>query len=130
MKRYVILSAALAAGVMLWASMAFAEDDNGQNQSGGVAIQPGMEAKKVTNDVTVLVPKGGKVFKTNQGTYVLESPEEYAARKFEGVYKRLDALEEENRSLKKELARIRARIDEPKKTVAVSRENEPAENEE
>lgn len=82
-------------------------DDHRQDES---AVPPGMEAKRVHNDVTVLMPQGGKMYERNKSTFVEESSDEYAARKFLGVEDRLDKLEEENADLAKEIKYLKIKI--------------------
>lgn len=73
--------------------------NNGDQQS----EESGIEARKVSENITVLMPKGGRVHKTNDLTYIQESTDEYAARNFASVENRLDKLEKDNRELRGEV---------------------------
>lgn len=70
----------------------------------------GLEAKKVNNDVTVLMPKGGKMYKRNETTYVEESSDSYSAREFVTVKNRLNNLEKDNRELREEINDIKSKL--------------------
>ena len=69
-------------------------------------IPPGMEIIR-SGDVSVVVPKGSQLRKTND-LFVIESAEEYAARKFEVVEQRLDQLEKDQAEMKKELQDLKS----------------------
>ena len=69
-------------------------------------IPPGMEIVR-SGDVSVVVPKGSQLRKMND-MFIIESPEEYAARKFEVVEHRLDQLEKDLAEMKKELKQQRS----------------------
>jgi hypothetical protein len=79
-------------------------------QDDGTATPPGMERRKVNNDVTLLVPKGGKFYRRNQTTYVEEGPEEYASRKFLDMDSRLKTLEATNRELLEEIRYLESKL--------------------
>ena len=70
----------------------------------------GMEARKVNGGVTVLMPKGGRMQRTNEITYVQESTDEYAARNFASVESRLDKLEKENRELQEDVKNMKSKL--------------------
>ena len=86
----------------------FAQYTNGQGDESGAPT--GMVVKKVNKDVTVLMPKGGRMHKTNETTYVEESADEYAARNFASVENRLNRLEKENRDLKQEVDDMKSKL--------------------
>jgi len=71
-----------------------------------IQIPPGMEVVK-QGDVNVVVPKGSQLRKIND-LFLIESAEEYAARKFEVVERRLAQLEKDQAEMKKELERRQA----------------------
>ena len=77
----------------------------------------GMEAKKVNNDVTILMPKDAKMYKRNKSTYVEESSDSYAARNFATVENRLNNLEKEDRELREEISDIRSRLNTAEKNA-------------
>ena len=94
----------LAAILISLSFYAHAQDETqGAGSTPDVDIPVGMEAKKINSDVTVLMPKGAKMHRRNETTFILESAEEYSARKFVEVDARLRALEEENTTVKKEI---------------------------
>ena len=70
----------------------------------------GMVERKVNNGVTVLMPKGGRMHKTNATTYVEESSDEYAARNFASIESRLNKLEKENREFREEINNIKSKL--------------------
>lgn len=90
---------------------AFAQNTNGQQQSDQPDASSGMEARKVNNTVTVLVPKGAKMHRTNETTYVEESSDEYAARNFTSVEGRLNKLERENKEFREDIKKIKLKLD-------------------
>ncbi|MDD5422620.1 MAG: hypothetical protein WC592_05665 [Candidatus Omnitrophota bacterium] len=91
----------------------FAENDmQGNGSTPDVSIPPGMEARKVNNDVTILMPKGAKMHQRNATTFILESAEEFSSRKFVEVDRRLQKLEAENVELKKEIDELKTRVNE------------------
>ncbi len=75
------------------------------------SVPPGMEARKVNNDLTVLVPKGAKMYETNKSTFTEESSDEYSSRKFLGIDNRLNKLEEENKKLREDVEQLKSRIE-------------------
>ncbi len=97
-----LLSASIFCAGLLFAETD--QDNNGYNITAG----SGMEEKKVNNDVTILMPRGSKMRKRNDTTQIMEGVDEYSARKFVDVDKRLDNLEKENRELREEISDIRS----------------------
>jgi len=98
-----------AAAILLASTFVFAQD-NGNQQDDITGVPAGMEARKVSGGVTVLMPKGGKMYKRNQTTYIEESSDQYSARNFSDVYKRLTRLEEENRTLFEEIRYLKSKM--------------------
>lgn len=82
----------LLAVIFTLLSPAFCEEEQ---KSGDVGIPPGMEVRKIS-DVNVLVPRGAILHKVDD-VIVLESAEEYSARRFMEVGERLDRIEEQLR---------------------------------
>lgn len=81
-----------------------ADSSSGDN----VLIPPGMEIIK-EGDVNVVVPKGGQL--RQQGSVMLiETADEYSARKFEDTDARFKALEKELAAQKKEVAGLRRMV--------------------
>lgn len=73
-----------------------------------IQIPPGMEIIK-SGDINLVVPKGSQMHKVNDLT-LMESPEEYAARKFEVVERRLDEIEKTQKEIKEELKRMQGGV--------------------
>jgi len=73
-----------------------------------IRIPPGMELLK-SGDINIVVPKGARLHKVNDLT-LIESAEEYAARKFEIAEARLDRLEDELAGMRKELKELHREI--------------------
>ena len=71
-----------------------------------IEIYPGMEIQKV-GDANILVPKGAVLHKQGDTPVILmESPDEYAAREFIKVDKRLAELEKKQAALLEEVTRL------------------------
>ena len=73
---------------------------------GSVNIPEGMTTIKI-GDSYVVLPKGG-IVRQKGNMYFIESPDEYAARKFKKVEKRIGHIESELRLLKKEIRNKKA----------------------
>ena len=95
---------------------AFAQYANDQ-QGDESDASSGMETRKVSDGVSVLMPKGGRMHRTNELTYVQESTDEYAARNFASVENRLNKLEKENRDLREEINNIKSQLSVTKKSA-------------
>ena len=99
----------ITAVILFNSALAFAQSDDSlrdHNQS----PPAGMELRKVNNDVSVLAPVGTKFYKTNDTVYVQEGEDEYAARNFTDVNKRLKKLEEENKELVEEIKYLQSKL--------------------
>ena len=81
-----------------------------QNNNDNQGEDSGIEARTVSQGVTVLVPKGGRMYKTNELTSIQESTDEYAARNFASVENRLNKLEKENMEFREEIKNIKAKL--------------------
>jgi hypothetical protein len=95
--------------IFFGSTLAFAQYNDNQ-QGNDQASPPGMETKKVGNEVSVLMPTGTKMHQLNKSTYVQESADEYAARQFLGIENRLNKLEQENRALVEEVRYLRSKL--------------------
>ena len=103
----------LAAVFIFYSAPAFAQYTNDQQndqQKEDTSIPPGMEVRKVNNDVSILIPKGGKMYNRNATTYVAERPDEFTARKLIDVDNRITKLEEEDRALVDEIRYLKSRL--------------------
>ena len=80
-----------------------------QNNNDNQGEDSGIEARAVSQGVTVLVPKGARTYKTNELTSIQESADQYAARNFASVENRLDRLEKENREFREEIKNIESK---------------------
>ena len=96
--------------ILAFISMPLFAQYTNDKQGDGSDAPSGMVAKKVNNDVTVLMPKGGRMHKTNATTYVEESSDEYAARNFASIESRLNKLEKENREFREEINNIKSKL--------------------
>ena len=105
-KNYVLYFTAV---ILFNSAFAFAQYTDDQKQSGQGAPS-GMDVRKVNNDVSVLVPKGGQMHQTNNTTFTLESSDEYAARNFASLDTRVKKLEEENRALIEEIKYLESKL--------------------
>ncbi len=107
MKKNYILYLAVAAlfnPALLYAQYT---DDHRPDEPGA---PPGMETRKVHNDVTVLMPQDGKMYERNKSTFVEESSDEYSSRRFLGIDNRLKKLEEENAALAEEIKYLKSKL--------------------
>ena len=97
------------------------QDNNTEEQSG-------IETRKVADGVSVQVPQGSRMYKTNAFTSIAEPVDAYAARNFVNMDVRLKKLEQENKVLVEELEYLKAKLiiqennanadkDTPKKTA-------------
>jgi len=94
-------------------TFALAYDNNDQNTaSQGASTNQGLETWEMSPGVTVVAPQGSQMTQVNNGLYVMERYEEYAARKFVGVNERFDKLEKKVDELKKELYFIKKKLHE------------------
>lgn len=73
-----------------------------------VQIPPGMEIIR-SDDVRIVAPKGSQLRKVNN-LFIIESAEEYAARKFNDVEARLAQLAQGQERIEKELAEMKTDI--------------------
>ena len=85
------------------------------SDSGDVIIPPGMETIK-EGDVNVLVPKGGRLRKQNS-VMLIETADEYAARKFEDTDDRFENIEKELKTQKEELETQKKGLEDLKSAV-------------
>lgn len=83
-----------------------------QQNSEDVEIASGLESTQVSPGVRVVMPIGGKTRRMNDNLSVIEDADEYAARNFVAVDKRLEKFEKENEELKKDIKDIREKLDE------------------
>lgn len=72
-------------------------------------IPPWMENVDKTGRSTYLVPKGAKVQKVGP-TYVIETPNEYMARRFYELELRLDKMEQREEELDKKLESLQGQL--------------------
>lgn len=93
---------------IFFAASASAQYTNKENDESGAPT--GMEVRKVNNDVSVLMPKGARMYNRNSTTYVEESADEYAARNVAQMNDRLKKLERENKMLAEEISYLRAQL--------------------
>jgi len=119
----------VTAAFVILASAASAQYTNKDNDE--VGVPAGMEVRKVNDDVSVLVPKGARMYNRNRTTYVEESADEYAARNVAQLKDRLKKLEAENKVLVEEINYLKSQIVIPEKAAAsekTAEENATEEN--
>ncbi len=110
------LAAIFLIAVLFLASDIYAQYTNEDNDDTGAPM--GMEVKKVNNDVSVLIPKGARMYSRNSSTFVEESADEYAARNVTILSNRLKKLEAENRELAEQIKYLRAQLLVPENKAA------------
>ena len=81
-----------------------------QQASEDVEIPSGLESTQVSPGVRVVMPIGGKTRRINDNLSVIEDADEYAARNFVDVNKRLEQFGKENEELKKEIKDIKEKL--------------------
>ena len=94
---------------LLCTGLAFADADRdyvGYDSAPG----PGMEEKKVNNDVTVLMPTGSKMRRRNETTQIMEGVDEYTARKLVDMNKRLDKIEQDIAEIKNAVLYLKSKL--------------------
>ena len=69
-----------------------AEGENSKKGKSSLSYRPGLEVRKI-GALKVLVPEDGRVYTDEHGRSVIESAEEYAARRFKDVEKRFEKVE-------------------------------------
>jgi len=99
--------------------LALAQSDNSQPDT-SIAEQSGIENRRVTNGVSVQVPQGSRMYRTNAITYIAEPVDQYAARNFVNIDIRLKKLEQENKVLIDEIEYLKSKL--------IIRENSADEN--
>lgn len=72
-------------------------------------LRPGMEIKKIGN-VRAVVPEGSQVYEKN-GLFLLEAPEEYAARRFKGMTERLESMDNHLEKLEETVKTLESELD-------------------
>lgn len=112
MRRFAASCAILAAAGLIFAASAQAQGTGRSDDES--EVPPGMERKVINSDVTLLMPKGGKLFKRNETTFVMESADEYASRMIDTLQKRIKALEDAYEEMRKELVNVKAVVEKEK----------------
>jgi hypothetical protein len=114
------LIAAFLAGLI--GVCALAEDNSDEYAiPPNVSVKPGLEIQEVSPGVTVVVPQGARASRVNNNLSVLESSEEYAARKFVDVNERFAGMEKRIDGLEKELGFIKNKMEESEKAEVVKK---------
>lgn len=80
-----------------------AEDGGNYSEADMVNVRPGLESEEVSPGVRVVKPEGAEKRIINNNLSVMESAEEYSARKFVDANKRIDELQKAYDGLKREL---------------------------
>ena len=105
---------------MLFAAQAIAQDENDKDykkgaeyaseistndKSGDIKVPPGMELKKV-GSLNLVVPAGSQMHK-DRSQWIMEGPEDFAARNISEIKARLDGIEKEQEELKKSIEELK-----------------------
>jgi len=107
--RKICSAMAVIAAVALCVFCAYAQEDAAPGASQKKEeIPPGMEAIKISNSTTLIIPKGAKVY-NKEGRVRVENDDHYMARRFEELDKRLATIEKKQDVLDKEIKKINAR---------------------
>lgn len=85
-----------------------AQEHETHEEGEDITIRPGMELKKL-GGINMLVPEDTQVYR-DRGRWIMEGPDEYAARRFKDVETRLQAVESEQEKLRQELERLKGRL--------------------
>ena len=88
-------------------------------EKGEVEIPPGMEMLKIGKNSAAIVPKGTLVHKDG-GQIFVESVQQYAARRFEAMEKRLSEIMATQKTFQKEINLLKASLDKVQKAVLSS----------
>ena len=88
-------------------------------EEGEIEIPPGMEILKIGKNSTVIVPKGTLVHRDG-GQIFIESTQQYVAREFEAMEKRLGEIAATQKTFKKEIKLLKASLDKMQKAVRSS----------
>lgn len=105
-----IIAVFLISSCMFCASISaaqYGDTNESEKKDSDTLLRRGLVAREMGPGVTVVVPQGAEAHRVNENLTVLESADEYAARRFVGVEDRLAKLEKENSGLKKELEHIK-----------------------
>jgi len=89
---------------------AFAQYGDYLNKDDEETAPQGMERKKISGGVYILMPKGGRFHRPNETLYVEESPAEYSSRKFTDMNERLNKLEETNKELVEKVKYLESKL--------------------
>lgn len=107
--------------VMLMLPAAGMAEDNNYNEADTVSLRPGLESEEVSPGVRVVKPEGAEKRVINNSLSVMESAEEYSARKFVDANKRIDELQKAYNGLKKELYFVKKALNELNKKMEAKR---------
>ncbi len=77
-----------------------------KDNPGKVTIPPGMELRKI-GSLNLIVPEGSRIRK-DRSQWIMEGPEDFAARSISEIKKRLDGIEKEQGELKKSIEELKA----------------------
>ena len=77
-----------------------------KDKPGNVVVPPGMELRKI-GSLNLVVPEGSRIRK-DRSQWIMEGPEDFAARSISEIKKRLDDMEKEQKELKKSIEELKA----------------------
>ncbi len=98
-----------------------AEDDGNYDEADMVNVRPGLESEQVSPGVRIVKPEGAEKRVINNNLSVMESAEEYSARKFVDANKRIDELQKAHDELKKEVYFMKKALNNMSKKIEAKR---------
>lgn len=96
------MSVLICSLLLILPAVGMAEDNGDYSGSDMVSLRPGLESEEISPGVRVVVPEGAEKRVINNNLSVMESAEEYSARKFVDANKRIDELQKSYDELKRE----------------------------
>ena len=83
----------------------YASEITVRDRSGDIKVPQGMELKKI-GSLNLVVPEGSRVRK-DRSQWIMEGPEDFAARNISEIKTRLDGIEREQKELKKSIEELK-----------------------
>ena len=87
-----------------------ASDTVAKNKTANVTVPPGMELRKI-GSLNLVVPEGAQMRK-EKSQWIMEGPEDFAARSISEIKARLDGIEKEQKELKESISSLKDSIKE------------------
>lgn len=83
----------------------YAPETAAKDTPGNITVPPGMELRKI-GGLNLVVPKGARVRK-ERSQWIMEGPEDFAARNISEIKARLDGIEKEQKELKSSIEELK-----------------------